>query len=39
MTQDSLDGDGDLNSLIGADKTQKRPIPPIWSEVRHPSLL
>ncbi|KAL3503930.1 hypothetical protein ACH5RR_033771 [Cinchona calisaya] len=33
VMQDSLDGDGDLNSLIGADRTQKRPIPPIWSEV------
>ncbi|KAK3034316.1 hypothetical protein RJ639_032656 [Escallonia herrerae] len=33
-TQDSLEGDGDLKSLIGTDKTQnKRPIPPIWSEI------
>ncbi|XP_055833060.1 sucrose-phosphate synthase 4 isoform X2 [Solanum dulcamara] len=32
-TQDSLEGDGDLKSLIGADKSQKRPIPHIWSEI------
>ncbi|PIN11626.1 Glycosyltransferase [Handroanthus impetiginosus] len=31
--QDSLEGDGDLKSLIGADRTHKRPIPPIWSEI------
>ncbi|KAK4708831.1 hypothetical protein R3W88_029756 [Solanum pinnatisectum] len=31
--QDSLEGDGDLKSLIGADKSQKRPIPHIWSEI------
>ncbi|KAG8378558.1 hypothetical protein BUALT_Bualt08G0149400 [Buddleja alternifolia] len=31
--QDSLDRDGDLKSLIGTDRTQKRPIPPIWSEI------
>ena len=38
-TPDSLDSDGDLNSLIGPDRTQKKPMPPIWSEVRHSSLL
>uniref|UniRef100_A0A5B7C9U3 Sucrose-phosphate synthase n=1 Tax=Davidia involucrata TaxID=16924 RepID=A0A5B7C9U3_DAVIN len=33
-TQDSLEGDGDLKSLIGSDRTQnKRHIPPIWSEI------
>lgn len=33
-TEDSLEGDGDLKSLIGTDRAQsKRPIPPIWSEV------
>ncbi|KAL2467557.1 putative sucrose-phosphate synthase 4 [Forsythia ovata] len=32
-TQDSSDGDGDLRSLIGTDRTQKRPIPSIWSEI------
>ncbi|XP_027149734.1 probable sucrose-phosphate synthase 4 [Coffea eugenioides] len=32
-TPDSLDSDGDLNSLIGPDRTQKKPMPPIWSEV------
>ncbi|OVA09294.1 Glycosyl transferase [Macleaya cordata] len=32
--QESLDGDGDLTSLIGSDRTQsKRHLPPIWSEV------
>ncbi|TMW93960.1 hypothetical protein EJD97_010949 [Solanum chilense] len=31
--QDSLEGDGDLKSLIGAAKSQKRPIPHIWSEI------
>ncbi|GFY95144.1 sucrose-phosphate synthase family protein [Actinidia rufa] len=35
-TQDSLEGDGDLKSLIGSDRTQnKRHIPPIWSEVSY----
>lgn len=37
--QDLLEGDGDLKSLIGTDKSQKRPIPHIWSEVGHPSCL
>jgi len=37
--KDSLEGDGDLKSLIGADKSQKRPIPHIWSEVGCPSHL
>jgi sucrose-phosphate synthase len=33
-TQDSLEGDGDLKSLIGPDRSQnKRNLPPIWSEV------
>ncbi|KAL5843163.1 hypothetical protein ACOSQ4_009121 [Xanthoceras sorbifolium] len=33
-TQDSLEGDGDLQSLIGSDRTQnKRHLPPIWSEI------
>nr|QHZ00909.1 sucrose phosphate synthase 4 [Paeonia lactiflora] len=33
-TQDSLEGDGDLKSLIGSDRTQnKRHLPPIWSEI------
>ncbi|KAA8528054.1 hypothetical protein F0562_035077 [Nyssa sinensis] len=33
-TQDSLEGDGDLKSLIGSDRTQnKKQIPPIWSEI------
>lgn len=33
-TQDSLEGDGDLASLIGPDKAQtKKPIPQIWSEI------
>ncbi|KAL3845723.1 hypothetical protein ACJIZ3_003126 [Penstemon smallii] len=32
-TPDQLDGDGDLKSLIGTDRTHKRPIPPIWSEI------
>ncbi|KAL6983202.1 sporulation-specific protein 4 [Sarracenia purpurea var. burkii] len=32
-TEDSLEGDGDLKSLIGTDGThEKRRIPPIWSE-------
>ncbi|XP_009786823.1 sucrose-phosphate synthase 4 [Nicotiana sylvestris] len=31
--QDLLEGDGDLKSLIGTDKSQKRPIPYIWSEI------
>ncbi|XP_047328442.1 probable sucrose-phosphate synthase 4 isoform X2 [Impatiens glandulifera] len=32
--QDTFEGDGDLNSLIGSDRAQtKRTIPPIWSEV------
>lgn len=33
-TQESFDADGDLNSLIGADRTQKKPMPHIWAEVR-----
>ncbi|KAL0326447.1 UNVERIFIED_CONTAM: putative sucrose-phosphate synthase 4 [Sesamum radiatum] len=33
LAQESLDSDGDLKSLIGADKIHKRPIPPIWSEI------
>ncbi|GFQ05797.1 probable sucrose-phosphate synthase 4 [Phtheirospermum japonicum] len=33
MARDSLEGDGDLKSLIGTDRTHKRPIPPIWSEI------
>ncbi|CAI9778176.1 unnamed protein product [Fraxinus pennsylvanica] len=32
-TQDSSYGDGDLRSLIGTDRTQRRPIPSIWSEI------
>ncbi|XP_059637446.1 sucrose-phosphate synthase 4 isoform X2 [Cornus florida] len=33
-TQDPLEGDGDLKSLIGSAKTQnKRQIPLIWSEI------
>ncbi|KAK6940371.1 Glycosyl transferase, family 1 [Dillenia turbinata] len=33
-TQDLVEGDGDLKSLLGSDKTQaKRLIPPIWSEI------
>ncbi|XP_057973046.1 sucrose-phosphate synthase 4 [Malania oleifera] len=32
--QDSLEGDGDLKSLIGSDRTQKkRHLPPLWSEI------
>ncbi|XAR55680.1 Sucrose-phosphate synthase [Bertholletia excelsa] len=32
--QASLEGDGDLKSLIGSDRAQnKRHIPPIWSEI------
>ncbi|KAI3464253.1 hypothetical protein Pfo_020916 [Paulownia fortunei] len=31
--QASLDGEGDLKSLIGTDRIHKRPIPPIWSEI------
>ncbi|XP_050254310.1 sucrose-phosphate synthase 4 [Quercus robur] len=34
-TQDSLEGDGDLKSLLGPDRSNqsKRNLPPIWSEV------
>ncbi|KAK7856065.1 putative sucrose-phosphate synthase 4 [Quercus suber] len=34
-TQDSLEGDGDLKSLLGPDRSHqgKRHLPPIWSEV------
>ncbi|XXG86989.1 hypothetical protein AAC387_Pa11g1786 [Persea americana] len=33
-TQESLEGDGDLSSLIGPDRTQtRRNLPPIWSEI------
>lgn len=32
-TQEVLEGDGDLKQLIGADRTQKRNLPPIWSEI------
>ncbi|XP_020223682.1 probable sucrose-phosphate synthase 4 isoform X1 [Cajanus cajan] len=33
-TQDSVEGEGDLNSLIGSDRAQsKRNLPPIWSEI------
>lgn len=33
-TQDTMEGDTDLKSLIGNDRTQsKRNLPPIWSEV------
>ncbi|KAJ4713890.1 Sucrose-phosphate synthase family protein [Melia azedarach] len=33
-TQDTLEGDADLKSLIGTDRTQsKRHLPPIWSEI------
>lgn len=32
--QDTVEGDGDLKSLIGSEKFQnKRQLPPIWSEV------
>jgi hypothetical protein len=32
--QDTVEGDGDLKSLIGSEKLQnKRHLPPIWSEV------
>lgn len=33
-TQDSVEGERDLNSLIGSDRAQsKRNLPPIWSEI------
>ncbi|KAG5047740.1 hypothetical protein JHK86_017146 [Glycine max] len=33
-TQDSVEGEGDLNSFIGSDRAQsKRNLPPIWSEI------
>ncbi|XP_007019750.2 PREDICTED: probable sucrose-phosphate synthase 4 [Theobroma cacao] len=33
-TQDSLENDGDLKSLLGPDRAQnKRHLPPIWSEI------
>lgn len=32
-TQDSMDAEGDLNSLIGADRTQKKSMPHIWAEI------
>ena len=33
-TQDSMEGEGDLKSLIGSDRAQsKMNLPPIWSEV------
>ncbi|KAF5479359.1 hypothetical protein F2P56_000191 [Juglans regia] len=33
-TQDSVEGDGDLKSLIGPERSQtKRNLPPIWSEI------
>ncbi|KAJ7949934.1 Sucrose-phosphate synthase family protein [Quillaja saponaria] len=33
-TQDTMEGDGDLKSLIGSDRAQtKRHLPPIWSEI------
>lgn len=36
MIQDSIEGDGDLKSLIGSDRAQSnRNIPPIWNEVSH----
>lgn len=35
-TEDSLEGEGDLKSLIGTGRAEsKKPIPPIWSEVSH----
>ncbi|KAI4318256.1 hypothetical protein L6164_026045 [Bauhinia variegata] len=33
-TEDSMEGEGDLKSLIGSDRAQnKRQLPPIWSEI------
>ncbi|OMO51515.1 Glycosyl transferase, family 1 [Corchorus capsularis] len=33
-TQDSIENDGDLKSLLGSDRAQsKRNLPPIWSEI------
>lgn len=38
--QDSMEGDGDLKSLIGPDRAQSnRNIPPIWNEVSHSSFI
>ncbi|KAI4388871.1 hypothetical protein MLD38_001161 [Melastoma candidum] len=31
--EDALEGDGDLKSLMASEKSQKRNLPPIWSEV------
>ncbi|KAJ0025109.1 hypothetical protein Pint_07216 [Pistacia integerrima] len=32
-TQDSLEGDADLKSLLSSDRNNKRHLPPIWSEI------
>lgn len=37
-TQDSLEGDADLKSLLSSDRNNKRHLPPIWSEVNKFSL-
>lgn len=36
--QDLVECDADLKALIGTDKSQKKPIPHIWSEVCHSFL-
>ena len=38
-TQDTVEGEGDLKSLIGSNRAQSKVnLPPIWSEVLQSSL-
>ena len=39
-TQELTEGDGDLSSLFGSDRSQsRRDLPPIWSEVIQQNFL